>query len=162
MSFFSFFSPAFKFFILLFFCFSVVANAQQQVEYRITEDGKYEHLNDLGETGMVYDESNHSYYKPITVRTFFLEAQRHGYIAPDISYPQFAKLPIILQIAAVNQPLAEVIDCSTNFTSSKCLRFKDLVLIVPTSDTVLVVSILELTKLPLTQLEKAKIFLRAE
>ena len=159
MSIFTFFSPAGIFFIMLLFYVNVVANAQQ-VEYRITEDGKYQHLNDLGETGMVFDESNGSYYKPITIRTFFLEAQRRGYIAADITYPQFVKLPVILQIAAVNQPLAEVIDCSTNFTSSKCLRFTELVLIVPDSDTVLVVPILELTKLPLKQLDKAKLFLR--
>lgn len=148
-----------KFFILGFLLFNIGANAQQE-EYRITDDGKYEYLNDPVEAGMIYDESNGSYYKPITIRTFFLEAQRNGYIAADISYPQFVKLPIILQIAAVNQPLAEVIDCSTNYTSPKCLKFIDLVLIVPDHDSILIVPIIGLAKLPLTQLENAKLFIK--
>lgn len=147
--------------IIAFFFFSVCVNAQQ-MEYRITEEGKYEHLNDLKETGMVYDESNGSYYKPISSRTFFLEAQKRGYITEGVSYAQFIELPVILQIAAVNQPLAEVIDCSTNHTSPKCLRFIDLVLIIPETDTVLVVPILKLKEIPLTQLERAKLFLRSE
>jgi|GEM_PF-1789159 len=148
-------------FIITFIFFGVCVKAQQ-VEYRITEEGKYEHLSDLKETGMVYDESNGSYYKPISSRTFFLEAQKHGYITEDVSYAQFVELPIILQIAAVNQPLAEVIDCSTNHTSPKCLRFVDLVLIIPDTDTVLVVPILKLKEIPLTQLGRAKLFLRLE
>jgi len=156
-----FFTHVGKFLIILFFFLNGFANAQQ-VEYRITEDGKYEHLSDLSEIGMVYDESNGSYYKPISSRTFFLKAQKRGYIAGDISYAQFVKLPIVLQIAAINQPLAEMIDCSTNHTSPKCLRFKELVLIIPEEDTVKIVPLLELKKLPLTQLERAKLFLRAE
>ena len=159
MSHFPFFKQARKFCLIGFLLTSLCVNAQQ-VEYRITGEGKYEHLSDLKETGMIYDESNGSYYKPISSRTFFLEAQRRGYIAADVSYTQFVQLPLILQIAAVNQPLAEVIDCSTNNTSPKCLRFKELVLIIPEDDTVLIVPILELKKLPLTQLERAKLFLR--
>ena len=153
------FKPAAKFLLISFLLFNVCVNAQQ-AEYRITDEGKYEHLSDLKETGMIYDESNGSYYKPISERTFFLEAQKREYITPDITYAQFIKLPIILQIAAVNQPLAEVIDCSTNYTSSKCLRFTDLVLIVPGPDTVIIVPLLELKKLPLTQLERAKLFMK--
>ncbi len=148
-----------KGFIILFCSLQIFAHAQQ-TEYRITVDGKYERLNDLKETGMVYDESNGSYYKPITSRTFFLEAQKRGFIASEVTYAQFIQLPIVLQIAAVNQPLAEVIDCSTNFTSPNCLRFKELVLIIPDTDTVLIVPILNLKNVPLTQLERAKLFLR--
>lgn len=149
-------------FSIMSFLFLNFCSIAQQVEYRITEEGKYEHLSDLKEIGMVYDESNGSYYKPISSRTFFLEAQKRGYITDDVSYAQFVELPIILQIAAVNQPLAEVIDCSTNHTSPKCLRFVDLVLIIPEEDTVLIVPILKLKEIPLTQLERAKLFLRSE
>ena len=156
---FLFFTHVSKCFIILFFFLHVFAHAQQ-TEYRITSNGKFERLNDLKETGMVYDESNGSYYKPISSRTFFLEAQKRGFIAPDVSYAQFIQLPLVLQIAAVNQPLAEVIDCSTNFTSPKCLRFNELVLIIPEEDTVLIVPIIELAKLPLTQLERARLFMK--
>ena len=153
------FQPVAKFFFISFLLFDLSVNAQQ-AEYRITKDGKYEHINDLKETGMIYDESNGSYYKPISERTFFLEAQKRGFLTADITYAQFIQLPIILRIAAVNQPLAEVIDCSTNFTSPKCLRFTDLVVVVPDADTVIIVPLLELKKLPVTLLERAKLFMK--
>ena len=150
-----------KFYISAFLLVSFfAANAQPQKEYRITDEGAYEYLSNPTQAGMIYDESNASFYKPITIRTFFLEAQSRGYIAADITYEKFIKLPIILQIAALNQPLAEVVDCSTNFTSPKCLRFVELVVIVPTPDTILIVPIIELNKLPLSQLEKARLFVK--
>ena len=149
-----------KLLISAFLSISFFAATAQQKEYRITDEGAYEYLSNPTQAGMIYDESKASFYKPITIRTFFLEAQRRGYIDSAVTYEKFVKLPIILQIAAVNQPLTEIIDCSTNFTSPKCLRFVELVVIVPTPDTILIIPIIELNKLPLTQLEKAKLFIK--
>ncbi len=94
----------------------------QQTEYRITEKGEYQYLSNRHEAGMVYDESLGSYYKNITIRTFFLETQRRGYIPNYYTFDGFAKLTLPEQKRLLKQPYWDP-KCSPDNLTSECLDF---------------------------------------
>ena len=57
-------------------------------KYRITEEGNYEYY--YGEEENIPKPKQG--FKPITVRTFYLEAARNGIISPDIKYGEFIRM----------------------------------------------------------------------
>lgn len=105
----------------------------QEVEYRITDDRRYQYLSDRREAGMIFDESLGTYYTDITVRTFYLETIRRGYIPANTSYNTFTKMTLAEQRALLNQPFSER-DCSSNSISSECLDFIEQKIEIPVSE----------------------------
>jgi len=95
--------------------------AQEITVYRITPEGRYQSLR--GEPGMAFDETRGSFYRDITIRTFFLETQRLGYIPSDITYEDFLSMTIEEQEALLLQPLL-IPDCSSTFITDECLEFQ--------------------------------------
>lgn len=80
-------------------------------EFRITDDGQYQYLgNPVAST--VFDETQGTYYKPITSRTFFLQAQERKYISSDISYDNFLLLSVEEQRTLLKEPSVKPLDCS--------------------------------------------------
>ena len=102
----------------------------QQTEYRITEGGQYQYLSSREQAGMVYDESIGSFYKSITVRTFFLETQRKGYMPSAISYEEFLKLTPDEQRNIVKQPRFDI-ECSSSYLSPECMEFRPASVSIP-------------------------------
>ena len=83
----------------------------QVPEYRITEDGQYQYLGNPDAKGNVFDETQGTYYRPITVRTFFLQAQDAGYIPDSIAYDEFIAMTLQEQHALLG-PGERSLDCS--------------------------------------------------
>lgn len=111
--------------VLFLFAFTMFSlTAISQTEYRITEEGKYQYLSIKEEANMIYDESMGTYYKPITLRTFYLETYKKGYMPKELSYTQFAKLSIDEQRAIVNQPHRDI-ECSVNNPSPECMAMEE-------------------------------------
>jgi len=102
----------------------------QQIEYRITDDRRYQYLSNRHEAGMIFDESLGTYYTDVTVRTFYLETLRKGFIPGNISYDAFIKMTLAEQRALLNQPFSER-DCSSNNISSECLDFLEQEIQIP-------------------------------
>lgn len=113
---------SFSFAIALAMLFSPVGAGAQQPEYRITDKGAYQFLSNRHEAGMIYDESLGSYYKDITVRTFFLETQSRGYIPSYYTFEGFTKLTLAEQKKLLKQPYAQK-DCNSQNVSSECMDF---------------------------------------
>ncbi len=114
--------------------------AAQQTEYRITDDGKYQYLSNRDEAGMIFDESLGAYYKNITVRTFFLETQRKGYIPYYVTYEGFLKLTAEQKKAILKQPYKDP-QCSSGHISPECLEFSEPKVVVPKSEDAKVVDL---------------------
>jgi len=106
-------------FFLVFMSFSLFA---QFPEYRITDDGQYQYLANNGSS--VLDETRGTIYKPITIRTFFLEVQAKGYLPAGTTYEQFYHLGIEEQRDIVKQPFMKPLDCSIGQSISEgCLVY---------------------------------------
>ena len=72
------------------------------VEYRITEEGKYEFRDNrvsLAGTG--------EGFKPITERTFYLQTKRKGMLPEELKYSDFIEMSIAEQQTAFNGNLEE-------------------------------------------------------
>lgn len=126
------------FFSFFVFCFGC-ADAQQ-TEYRITDNGLYQYLSNRHEVGLVYDESLGSYYKNITIRTFFLETQRRGYIPNYYTFEGFAKLTLAEQKKLLKQPYSQN-DCNSQNVSSECMDFNKAGVTVPRQENTKVVDL---------------------
>ncbi len=109
--------------VLFFTLIAVLQVAAQQLEYRITPNGKYQYLSNRQEAGMVFDESLGAFYKDITIRTFYLETQRKGYLDPSVSYDKFVKLDVKEQNLLLRQPRKELF-CSPDNMSAECLKYQ--------------------------------------
>ena len=112
----------------------------QQSEYRISDDRRYQYLSNRQEAGMVYDESLGSYYKDITLRTFYLETNRKGYIPNYISYETFTKMTLSQQRAVLLQTYRDP-RCTADNMSSECLDFTEQEIQIPRSPDAQVVDL---------------------
>lgn len=72
-----------------------VDGVKMSKEFRITDDGKYEYFDGKPVIATARpDGSLEEGYKPITERTFYLEASRLGLLAEDLSYPKFVRMTL--------------------------------------------------------------------
>lgn len=131
-------SPSFFVIALCMIC--IVQAEAQQTEYRINDKGEYQYLSNRQEAGMVYDESLGSYYKNITIRTFFLETQRRGYIPNYYTFEGFAKLTLAEQKKLLKQPYSQN-DCNSQNVSSECMDFNKPGVTVPRQENTKVVDL---------------------
>ena len=95
----------------------------QMPEFRITDQGQYEYLGNRYSANSVFDETQGTYYKPITARTFFLQALQRGYIQNDITYDSFLLLSLDEQKALLKSQ--KPLDCSIGqIISEACIVYQ--------------------------------------
>ena len=103
---------------------AVSVNAQFP-EYRITDDGQYQYLNNHQSKDRVFDETQGIWYKAVTIRTFYLDVHEKGFLPDDVSYEDFREMTPDSQRALLKQPFEKPLDCSIGQTVPEgCIVYK--------------------------------------
>lgn len=82
---------------LVFFGCCVNSASAQDKYFRITDGGKYFFFNDASVEQNNFTKGENNYIRPISIRTFFLEARNANLFPESLTYDTFKKMPVAQQ-----------------------------------------------------------------